>query len=159
VRIALALCLACTASPQATRPAHGPIFDRAIVFGSRVGPISLGMTVEQLFEAVGRVNPTPRGSRLDYLYAKLKLHLRVENGRVVFVAPDDPLYATASGVHLGSTEQELVAKAGVQLVWRHVEGDAISYCFAHTLVTVAGAESKDPICAAGVICDIAVGGC
>jgi hypothetical protein len=150
VRRSLVL-LACCAGSPAGHPAGPPIFDHAIVLGHRVGPVSLGMTEAQLVEGLGP--PTSvhgeGGNRTRYDYGKLQLHVAVDTGRVVFVAPDDPSYATGDGIHLGAAEAVLGTHAG-ELAWRRDRHTAISYCYAdRTLVTVAD----------GQLHEIALGGC
>lgn len=144
-----------TATPAPVIPA---IHDRMIAFGQRVGPVSLGMTTQQLVEAAGTVKATPYGgNRAGYLYPALALNVVIDDGRVVTIAPTDGSYATAAGIRVGANGAELHAvrppAAGI-----HRGETTITYCYAdRTLVTVGATATAG--CAAGIVCDIVVGGC
>lgn len=155
--LALLFLLGC-AGATVPVPVLPPIHDRAIVFGQRVGPVSLGMTEEQLFAAVGEVAATSYGgNRAGYRYAKLALNVVIDTGRVVSIGPTDGTYATAAGVRVGASEATLQASAPpAAATQRH--GTTATYCYAdHTLVTVGATAT--PVCAAGTVCDIVLGGC
>ena len=137
-----------------------PIFDHAIVFGQRVGPVPLGMTIAQVQGAFGEPqHGTPYSStRVGYVEPKLRLSFVTESGVVVQVSPTDGSYATALGIRVGSP---LPASAGATEWTRKSHGVAL-YCFTdRTFVTVRTSEQAgaSPDCAVGTICDIAVGGC
>jgi hypothetical protein len=141
-------------------PVMPPIFDTVIVFGQRVGPVSLGMSEGQLQKAIGEpLNGTQYGStRTGYIFNKLHLTVVVEGGIVVRVSPSDRSYAAPSGIRLDAPLAEAAAAPATK---REHHGVA-SYCFPdHTLVTVRTAENAgaSPECAVGTICDIALGGC
>lgn len=144
----------------AVKPVLPPIFDSAIVFGQRVGPVSLGMTEAQLVAAVGE--PTSNvdygGGRRGVVYAKLGLSAVLENGTVVRVSPSDGRYSTASGIRVlaplpaGSTTGATA----------HDRSGVTSYCFdgaAALVVRSTQAAKTAPDCAVGAVCDIVVGGC
>lgn len=61
MRLAWWWVLAGCATSAAPVPVIPAIHDRMIVFGQRVGPVSLGMTEQQLVAAAGTVKPTPYG--------------------------------------------------------------------------------------------------
>jgi hypothetical protein len=153
---------ACAGSASGPKPVIPAIHDHTIVFGQRVGPVSLGMSESQLIDAVGK--PTNEqsygGNRRRLDFPPLKLQVVLDGGAVVFVAPLDGSYATSSGLHVGSIAGDL-ASAGTHFT-KHDRNGTISYCFDDaTLVTVAGPGASVPadVCATGTVCDIAIGGC
>jgi hypothetical protein len=150
--------LSACASSSLPSPVMPPIHVRAVVFGQRVGPVSLGMSEPQLFDAVGKVSATSYGgNRTGYLYADLKLSVVVDTGRVVAISPTDGSHATSAGIHIGSSEQDLRAKTSAPAPMHHHQMTS-DYCYAdHTLVTVGAASS--PACRVGEVCDIVIGGC
>jgi hypothetical protein len=142
-------------APVVHQPVVPPIFDHAIVLGQRVGPISLGMTTAQLVAAVpGAAKHEYGGTRVGYTSTELHLHAVVEADQVVFVASDDPAYATADGLHIGGAGSDVANRPGATSKRSH---GTQSYCVSSTLITVATEAS--PACAVGAICDLAVGGC
>lgn len=141
-------------------PVMPPIFDHTIVFGQRVGPVSLRMTEEQLHSVIAEpVHGMPySATRTGYLYGKLRMSLVVERGVVVQVSPSDGSYRTASGVRVGGPLDAAIAATASK---REYHGVA-SYCFPdHTFVTARTGEkaATSPDCAVGTICDVVVGGC
>ncbi len=140
-----------------------PIYDTLIVFGRRVGPVSLGMSEAQLLDALGK--PTSktdysdfRAGRSGYLSNKLGLSIVVQDGIVVRISPSDNRYSTASGIRVGSP---LPANASTGASARERHG-VTSYCYdGHTAITVRSKEDgmTAPDCAVGAVCDIVVGEC
>lgn len=153
----------CAAGPKPVMP---PIYDNSIVFGQRVGPVSLGMSESQLVSAFGTptsdvdYNGFRSGgrSRRGFVYSNLGLSLVLEDGTVVRISPSDNRYSTASGIRIGSP---VPANAGAEASM-HERGGVTSYCFdgdaAITVRSKADAHTA-PDCAVGAVCDIVVGGC
>jgi hypothetical protein len=137
------------------QPVMPPVFDHTIVLGQRVGPVSLGMTTAQLLGAVPTATKQEYGgTRAGYTSNTLKLHAVVDGDRVVLVAPDDPAYATADGLHIGGAGSDLANRPDGSSKRSH---GTQSYCVSSTLITVA--TEANPACAVGTICDVVVGGC
>lgn len=162
VALLVALAASCASGGARREPVIPAIHDQTIVFGQRIGPVSLGMTEAQLVEAVGKPDGEQSygGNRRALQFPKLKLHVVVDTGRVVFVSPLDATYATADGLRVGASEHHL--KPIASSAARTERKGTMSYCFADgTLVTVAGEGASMPasVCAPGQICDIALGGC
>jgi hypothetical protein len=162
--VALAALVSCApVRPTLPTPVIPPIADRTIVFGQRVGPISLGMSVAQLRATGGApVMVTPYGAgRTGYFFGTLQILAVIDGGTVVFVAPQDPSYATSGGARIGASEQSLASEGAP--AWRHTAHSHPTLCFPdHTLVTLAGDSPVRPSpggCGAYQICDIAIGGC
>jgi hypothetical protein len=147
--------LGCGGAAVVHQPVMPPVFDHAIVLGQRVGPVSLGMTTAQLLSAVPAATKHEYGgTRIGYTSSELKLHAVVDDDRVVFVAPDDPAYSTADGLHIGGSGGDLANRPNGSSKRSH---GTQSYCFSSTLIIVATEAS--PACTVGTICDLAIGGC
>jgi hypothetical protein len=159
VQVVFSVSLVACATVAGPSPVLPPIHDQTIVFGQRVGPVSLGMNELQLFDAVGKTSATAYGgNRVGYLYADLKLNVVVDAGRVVAISPTDGSYATATGIRIGSSERLVTATATVPTRTQHPGATNASYCLAdHTLVTVGVSQSS--ACSTGEVCDIVIGGC
>lgn len=93
------------------------------------------------------------GNRAGYLYAALALNVVIDAGHVVSIAPTDGSYATAAGLRVGSSGADLQVTVATH------RGDTTStYCFPDRTFVTVGATAT-PVCAAGVVCDIVLGGC
>jgi len=115
--IALAGVLAACASsdprlpPPSTTP---PVFDHLIVPGTRVGPVSIGMTKDQLFAAMG----LPVDTIVSYTDVFVHLYqvtniqgLRVAVGksssRVWYIEVGNENYRTSQGLAVGMQERQV----------------------------------------------------
>jgi hypothetical protein len=153
----------CAAGP---RPVLPPIYDNAIVFGQRIGPVSLGMSEAQLVSTVGEPSSSVdyKGfrssgpSRRGLVYSKLGLSVVLEDGTVVRISPSDNRYSTASGIRV-TAPLPANAAAGAST---HERSGVTSYCFdGNAAITVRSKPEANtsPGCAVGAVCDIVVGGC
>jgi hypothetical protein len=92
-----------------------PADDHAIVSGKRIGPIALGMSTADVFNAMGEPTASFRiwnshswgspGVSAGFTYTG------PEWVRVIYTS--DPRDKTPEGIHVGSTELEMRAKLGV----------------------------------------------
>lgn len=76
--------------------------------------VSLGHTMKQVKRKLGRPGDVRRDRRLretDWFYARRELMVAFKDRtrRVVYLATENPRERTASGVGVGSTEQEVLA--------------------------------------------------
>ena len=121
--VALACLLALTACLSATRPTvplptpGAPVFDTLIVPGVRIGPIALGATAGDLLAALGR--PDHQLDTLNFwqlgggnLASGIQAYLPNDLLQAAYVVTQDPRYATAAGVRVGSAELEMRAHYG-----------------------------------------------
>lgn len=111
VLVLLVFLFGCASSHHSSSAA--PIFDKLIVPGERIGPISLGMMQADVLKILG-VPPkssihTDGHSR--YYYADLTVWIS-RDSRVFRIGTDSPEYATADGIRVGMTEPEVRAKKG-----------------------------------------------
>lgn len=115
-----------------------PIFDKLIVPGERIGPISLGMPQADVLKILG----TPPESTIHtdghsrYYYADLTVFI-TRDSRVDGIQTALPEYATAEGIRVGMTEPEVRAKLGKpksvddkgsSLLW-YTYGSVLEICF------------------------------
>jgi hypothetical protein len=141
--------------PEPVIPA---IHDQTIVPGSRVGPISLGMTEAQLLDAVGAPTTSFVGDDgKQHRYETLGLNAYVHGGRVDMVGVFGTSYATTDGIRVGSSELEVTARLG-EPSWKRDNDVTDSYCYADgTSIAIGGTQNYD--CEAGKVCGIIVNGC
>ena len=119
-------------------PPTTPIFDKLIIPGERIGPISLGMPQADVLKILG----TPPKSSIHtdghsrYYYADLTVFIS-RDSRVLRILTNSPEYATAGGIRVGMTEPEVRAKLGKpksvidpgsSLLW-YTYGSALEICF------------------------------
>lgn len=113
-----------------------------IVPGRAVGPVSLGMRLEQLVPHLGPpVGPVrPReGARIAWPARGLTVRLDRE-GRVDAVFVDSPEYRTAQGVGVGSSKDEVLAAFGPP---SHGQEDRNTLILAYPSLGISFAIRKD----------------
>lgn len=149
---------ASSSSPAASPPS--PTFDDLIVLGTRIGPVSVGMTDGQLLKALGLPDQT-YGAALApiYVYNRLGIEVGMFRGRVEKVMTSDRRYVTTGGVRVGSQLMEVSAEMG-QPKWQKMNpGDkSAMLCYAAgdgTEVIVGVNPAPD----AGRVREIDVTGC
>ncbi len=93
----------------AQAPAHN---DHLIVPWKRIGPIEVGMTVADMTEAMGEpVSKWP--GRVDtYNWRDVSATIPKDSSWATQICTLDPAYATAEGVHPGSTDDSVEALLG-----------------------------------------------
>lgn len=116
---------------QFATPKTQPDFDRLIVPGKRIGPVAMGGYVDEIVKKLGKPNKTSRSTfrgpgytsdEVYYYYTNKNNDLRftwldeglrpvVESG-YRGITTTSGSWATASGVHVGSTIPEVVAAYG-----------------------------------------------
>ena len=96
-------------------PTAAPSFDRVIVPGQRMGPVSLGMSGAQLLQALG--SPVESHSSFsDGTWNRfsngLSAFVRHSDTRVSMIVTGEDGYATAQGAGIGSSELEIRTRLG-----------------------------------------------
>jgi hypothetical protein len=106
-------------------PAHALVQDREtsddtlIEPGKRIGQLSIGMTVQEVYSVMKGAAPTEtmaytNGSRLykwgDSKFISVIIDVKTE--RVSYVGTSDPRFATKEGIRVGDTQFEVDAKMG-----------------------------------------------
>jgi hypothetical protein len=115
--------------------------DNLIVPGKRIGPVSVGMPVSQLYDVMGEPTQSvkERGSE-RYLFVDLQVVVDDTEGTVTTVSTESPNYATVDGLKAGLTD--LAVKAGLaklqgQLVIKE-EGETTTYSESGIHIVVSG---------------------
>lgn len=81
-----------------------PIKDTVIVAGQRIGPVSLGMPLQDLYAAMGDPLATvPQGRNTSYVFRNLGATVNNQDGKVHEISASGP-YTTDKGLHEGSSE-------------------------------------------------------
>jgi hypothetical protein len=134
--------------------------DGLIVLGKRIGPVFIGMNPAELLQALGAPDSAHgSGDSTQYRYQGKGLVIWARNGRVSEVYTSDPRYRAAAGIHVGSSELELVASIG-QPKWKRAnnrgESGSITYCYKDgTDMVLGGPNASD----AGRVRTIWINGC
>jgi hypothetical protein len=121
------------------------IKDTLIVAGKRIGPVSVGMPVSQLYDVMGEPVQAVKGRGSErYVFEDLQVVVDEADGAVVTVLTESPDYASADGLKVGLTD--LAVKAGLaklqgQLVIKE-EGDTTTYFASGISVVVTGGLVK-----------------
>jgi hypothetical protein len=128
--------------PAATKPV---LKDNLIVAGKRIGPVSVGMPVSQLYDVMGEPIQATKGRGSErYVFEDLQVVVDEADGAVVTVSTESSEYASAEGLKVGLTD--LAVKAGLaklqgQLVIKE-EGDTTTYFASGISVVVTGGLVK-----------------
>ncbi len=92
--------------PESTSPTPTPTdrftLDTLIVPGTRIGPVTLGLSTKQMTEIMGPAQLRPQAPGTVHLYPQAGMVVYSENDRVVAVTARSPAYKTRSGVGVGS---------------------------------------------------------
>src|SRR5262245_52068408 len=87
--------------------------DRLIVPGTRIGPVSLGMSDEALFKVGTPDRTREAGNWIVYNYGSMRVFVDQRTRKVVSVGTGrDSAYRTAGGVKVGSTMRDVQAALG-----------------------------------------------
>lgn len=132
------------------RPVIPPIFDELIVLGRRVGPVSLGMHVRDLYGAMGSPDQVLKYSdgTTGYSWNRAGIFTAVwdRTQQVFRITVESPTYATAEGIRVGTTELEVQAKLGPP-IWARPAGRGESHllCYANrTEIRLTGYATSTP---------------
>ena len=119
-----------------------PVFkDNLIVAGKRLGPVSVGMPVSQLYDVMGEPTQTVKGRGTErYVFEGLQVVVDDADGSVVMVSTESPDFATADGLKVGLTDLAVKAKLakGQGQLFIQEEGETTSYFAAGIVVVVIG---------------------
>ena len=136
------------AKPAAKKTPAGAksvVRDNTIVPGKRIGPVSVGMPVSQLYDVMGEPTQTQQGRGNErYVFEGLEVVVddADELGSTVTTGSAD--YATADGLKVGLTvlavKARLVKLSG-QLLIRE-EGETTTYSTSGIVVLVSGGQVK-----------------
>lgn len=92
--------------PESTAPTPPPTesstVDTMIVPGTRIGPVTLGLSTKRMTEIMGPAQLRPQAPGTVHLYPRAGMVVYSENDRVISVTVRSPLYKTRSGVGVGS---------------------------------------------------------
>jgi hypothetical protein len=109
-----------TSEPVAPNPAAAGPFDSFRLGYEGLGPIKLGMTLEEASAASGaelvlvngvNCDPVPNDSAMvvgHYRNEGEQLWFGVADSRIVSIATKNPLFSTISGIHVGSTRADVL---------------------------------------------------
>lgn len=111
--------------------------------GERVGAVQLGMTVQQVQQAIG-AGPTARdGNWLSW--ERQNLAVLFDRGVAVLIYTEDPNASTTEGVRLGSTDADLIKAFGAPLCSSllEIEGKAsLAWVYRGLFVFLGGIPRK-----------------
>lgn len=93
-------------------PTEKSILDALIVPGSRIGPVTLGLSMEQVTQDLGSGQKRPMPEGTMHLYEELGLVVYAQEGRVTSVTTRSPHFATRQGVAVGSDVDAVLSHLG-----------------------------------------------
>jgi uncharacterized protein YceK len=136
------------AKPAAKKTSAGTksvVRDNTIVAGKRIGPVSVGMPVSQLYDVMGEPTQTQKGHGTErYVFEGLEVIVDDADESVSTITTGSPDYATADGLKVGLTilavKAKLVKLSG-QLLIRE-EGETTTYFTSGMVVLVSGGQVK-----------------
>ena len=94
-------------SPTPT-PTDKFFLDTMIVPGTRIGPVTLGLSTKRLTELLGPGQMRPQASGIVHLFPDSGLVVYSENERVVSVTARSPVFKTRGGVGVDSDVDEVL---------------------------------------------------
>lgn len=98
--------------PTTTAPTPPPTdntaMDTLIIPGTRIGPLTLGLSSQKMSGVLGQGQLRPQASGVVHLYPDLGMVVYTENDRVVSVTVRSPNFKTRSGVGVGSDVDEVL---------------------------------------------------
>jgi hypothetical protein len=109
--LAAALAAGCAGGPGAPSRA-APFHDALIVPNKRIGPALLGMTPEQMIAWLGRPDEAIGSGDSAWRYSRDGLQVAFDTGRAYIISVTGPGYATADGLRVGSTANQVAARWG-----------------------------------------------
>jgi hypothetical protein len=82
-------------------PTDSYVVDALVIPGTRVGPVTLGLSTEQLKDALGEGQLRPQKKGTIHLYEQYALVVYSEERRVVAVTTRSPVFVTRNGIRVG----------------------------------------------------------
>jgi hypothetical protein len=134
------------AKPGAQKKASMPVVqDTVIVPGKRIGPVSVGMLVPQLYDVMGEPAQAVKTQGTErYKFEELEVIVDEVDQSVKTVSTASPAYATGEGLKVGVSELAVrarLAKLPGQLLIK-VEGDTTTYLNTGLVIQVSGGQVK-----------------
>lgn len=93
-------------------PTDKSALDNLIIPGTRLGPVTLGLSTKLLTEILGNGQLRPHQNGLVHLYEEYALVVYTENDRVVSVTTRSPVFRTKMGVGVGSDVDQVIKTLG-----------------------------------------------
>ncbi|HTT36049.1 MAG TPA: hypothetical protein VMH32_00115 [Burkholderiales bacterium] len=133
------------AKKKSTASVKSVIKDNMIVPGKRIGPVSVGMSVSQLYDVMGEPTQTQKGHEQDhYVFEDLEVVVDDADESVSTVTTQSPDFATADGLKVGlsvlAVKAKLAKLSGPLLI--REEGDTSTYYAGGMVVVVSGGQVK-----------------
>ena len=123
----------------------GVVKDYLIVPGKRIGAVSVGMPVSQLYDVMGEPTQSLKGrGTARYVFEELEVIVDDADGSVATVSTESADFATAEGLRVGLTDLAVKAKLAKlpgQLLIKE-EGETSSYFTPGMIVVVSGGQVK-----------------
>jgi hypothetical protein len=134
------------AKPVAQKKAPMPVVqDAVIVPGKRIGPVSVGMLVPQLYDVMGEpAQAVKMQGNERYKFEELEVTVDEVDQSVKMVSTASPAYATGEGLKVGVSELAVrarLAKLPGQLLIK-VEGDTTTYLNTGMVIQVSGGQVR-----------------
>jgi len=121
------------------------IKDNMIVPAKRIGPVSVGMSVSQLYDVMGEPTQSQKGHEVDqYVFEDLEVVVDDADESVSAVTTQSPDFATADGLKVGlsvlAVKAKLAKLSGPLLI--REEGEMSTYYAGGMVVVVSGGQVK-----------------
>jgi hypothetical protein len=133
------------AAKKTSASAKSVVRDNTIVPGKRIGPVSVGMAVSQLYDVMGEPTQTQKGRGIErYVFEALEVVVDDTDESVSTVTTGSADYATADGLKVGLTVLAVkakLAKLSGQLLIRE-EGETTTYSTSGMVVLVLNGQVK-----------------
>lgn len=112
-------------SPQLTpTPTDKSARDNLIVPGARIGPVTLGLGIDQVTAELGKSQKRPLENGVLHLYEDIGLVVYAEDSRVASVTARSPIFQTRQGIAVGSDVDVVLSHLGKEY---EREGDDQKY--------------------------------
>jgi hypothetical protein len=86
--------------------------DNLIVPGTRIGPVTLGLSIDEIVKQFGKGQLRPLKTGVLHLYEQRGLIIYVEDGRIASVSARSPAFATRQGIRVGSDVDSVLSHLG-----------------------------------------------
>jgi len=102
-----------TGDPQLTpSPTDISARDNLIVPGARIGPVTLGLSIDQVVGELGKSQKRPLENGVLHLYEEFGLVVYTEDDRVTSVTTRSPFFQTRQGIAVGSDVDTVLSHLG-----------------------------------------------